>query len=54
MRTYSGGMQRRLDVAMGLVHHPRVLFLDEPTTGLDPEGRRDVWHEIRRLAPSAP
>jgi ABC-2 type transport system ATP-binding protein len=50
VRTYSGGMQRRLDVAIGLVHQPRVLFLDEPTTGLDPEGRRDVWHEIRGLA----
>ncbi len=49
VRTYSGGMQRRLDVAMGLVHHPRVLFLDEPTTGLDPEVRSEVWEEIGRL-----
>src|SRR5581483_10844269 len=40
-RSYSGGMQRKLDIAMGLVHHPRVLFLDEPTTGLDPEARAD-------------
>ncbi len=47
---YSGGMQRRLDVALGLVHRPKVLFLDEPTTGLDPEVRTDMWHEIARLA----
>jgi ABC-2 type transport system ATP-binding protein len=49
VRTYSGGMQRKLDVAMGLVHRPSVLFLDEPTTGLDPEARADVWEEIARL-----
>ena len=49
-RTYSGGMQRKLDVAIGLVHSPRVLFLDEPTTGLDPEARADMWTEIERLA----
>jgi ABC-2 type transport system ATP-binding protein len=48
-RTYSGGMQRKLDVAMGLVHRPHVLFLDEPTTGLDPEARADLWTEISRL-----
>ena len=50
MRTYSGGMQRRLDVAMALVHRPQVLFLDEPTTGLDPEVRSEMWSEIERLA----
>jgi ABC-2 type transport system ATP-binding protein len=49
-KTYSGGMQRRLDVAMGLVHRPTVLFLDEPTTGLDPEIRAGMWEEISRLA----
>jgi len=49
-RTYSGGMQRKLDVAMGLVHRPEVLFLDEPTTGLDPQARLDMWDEIARLA----
>jgi ABC-2 type transport system ATP-binding protein len=46
---YSGGMQRRLDIAMGLVHRPKVLFLDEPTTGLDPEVRASMWTEIARL-----
>ncbi len=50
VRTYSGGMQRRLDVALGLMHHPKVLFLDEPTTGLDPESRTAMWQEISRLA----
>src|SRR5213593_1898224 len=49
-KTYSGGMQRRLDVALGLVHRPTVLFLDEPTTGLDPEARVELWREIERLA----
>jgi ABC-2 type transport system ATP-binding protein len=49
VRTYSGGMQRRLDVAMGLIHRPRVLFLDEPTTGLDPEVRAAMWEEIAGL-----
>jgi ABC-2 type transport system ATP-binding protein len=49
-RTYSGGMQRRLDVALGLMHLPKVLFLDEPTTGLDPESRTAMWQEIARLA----
>jgi len=52
VRTYSGGMQRRLDVALGLVHRPKVLFLDEPTTGLDPEARTAMWDEITRLAAS--
>ena len=50
VKTYSGGMQRRLDVALGLVHRPEVLFLDEPTTGLDPEARTAMWEEIGRLA----
>ncbi|MFH8248934.1 ABC transporter ATP-binding protein [Microbacterium sp. B2969] len=48
--TFSGGMRRRLDVAAALVHRPRVLFLDEPTTGLDPEARATMWAEIRRLS----
>jgi len=48
--TYSGGMTRRLDIAMSLLGSPEVIFLDEPTTGLDPEGRREVWRSIRRLA----
>ncbi|QDZ15028.1 ATP-binding cassette domain-containing protein [Humibacter ginsenosidimutans] len=47
---FSGGMRRRLDVAAALVHAPRVLFLDEPTTGLDPEARAAMWGEIRRLS----
>ncbi len=50
VRTYSGGEQRRLDVALGLVHRPGMLFLDEPTTGLDPEARTALWQEIGRLA----
>jgi len=48
VKTYSGGMQRRLDVALGLMHRPEVLFLDEPTTGLDPESRAAMWQEIAR------
>ncbi|MFF4357992.1 ATP-binding cassette domain-containing protein [Streptomyces sp. NPDC001604] len=50
VKGYSGGMRRRLDVALGLVHRPEVLFLDEPTTGLDPEARTAMWDEIDRLA----
>jgi ABC-2 type transport system ATP-binding protein len=52
-RGYSGGMKRRLDIAIGLIHRPRVLFLDEPTTGLDPEARAAMWVEVARLADEA-
>ena len=47
--TYSGGMRRRLDIGLGIVHRPQVLFLDEPTTGLDPQARARMWDEIKRL-----
>ena len=50
--TYSGGMRRRLDIAMSLIGNPPVIFLDEPTTGLDPQGRLDVWQAVRDLAAS--
>jgi ABC-2 type transport system ATP-binding protein len=49
IKSYSGGMKRRLDLAAALVHNPRILFLDEPTTGLDPVSRTKVWQEVRRL-----
>jgi ABC-2 type transport system ATP-binding protein len=49
VRTYSGGMRRRIDLACGLVHRPRLLFLDEPTTGVDPTSRAALWEELRRL-----
>ena len=48
--TYSGGMRRRLDIAMSLIGHPSVIFLDEPTTGLDPEARIEVWNSVTELA----
>ena len=50
VKTYSGGMARKLDVAIGLMHRPSVLFLDEPTTGLDPEARADMWAELETMA----
>jgi ABC-2 type transport system ATP-binding protein len=50
VKTYSGGMKRRLDLALALAHHPRILFLDEPTTGLDPQSRSALWQEVARLA----
>src|SRR5919106_329610 len=50
VRGYSGGMKRRLDLALALVHDPRILFLDEPTTGLDPQSRSALWSEVGRLA----
>jgi len=49
IHTYSGGMKRRLDLAAALIHNPKILFLDEPTTGLDPESRAAVWAEVRNL-----
>src|ERR1051326_1521068 len=47
--TYSGGQKRRLDIGLGLVHDPELLFLDEPTTGLDPQSRARVWDEVRKM-----
>ena len=50
MKNYSGGMRRRLEIARGLIHHPKVLFLDEPTIGLDPQTRAKIWDYIKRLS----
>ena len=52
VKTYSGGQRRRLDIAIGLMHHPQLLFLDEPTTGLDPQARARMWDEVRGLRAS--
>jgi ABC-2 type transport system ATP-binding protein len=51
-KTYSGGQRRRVDIALGIIHEPRLVFLDEPTTGLDPQSRAHMWEEIRRLRES--
>ncbi|MEO3817650.1 ATP-binding cassette domain-containing protein [Plantactinospora sp. B24E8] len=48
-KTYSGGQRRRVDIALGIIHEPKIVFLDEPTTGLDPQSRAHMWDEIRRL-----
>ena len=50
--TLSGGQRRRLDVALGLMHRPPLLFLDEPSTGMDPQNRANLWEHIRRCGPS--
>jgi len=49
VRTFSGGQRRRLEIALGMVHRPTTLFLDEPTTGLDPQNRANLWHQVRTL-----
>src|SRR5215831_11849954 len=48
-KTYSGGQRRRVDIALGIIHQPKIVFLDEPTTGLDPQSRAHMWDEVRRL-----
>jgi ABC-2 type transport system ATP-binding protein len=52
VRSYSGGQRRRLEVALGILHNPQVLFLDEPTTGLDPQNRANLWNQVRQLRDS--
>jgi len=52
VRTYSGGQKRRLEIALGIIHEPKILFMDEPTTGLDPQNRANLWEHIRRLKDS--
>lgn len=49
VKTFSGGMKRRLEIGRGLIHHPKILFLDEPTTGLDPQTRNNIWDHIKKL-----
>ena len=49
VKTYSGGMRKRLDLAMGLIHNPKLVFMDEPTTGLDPQAKRNIWDLVREL-----